>query len=45
LGSHRDRFPSTKAPQLVQRIATKITDTTARKRFILQMTAKLEAIK
>jgi hypothetical protein len=45
LGCHRDRFPATKAPQLVQRIATKITDTTARKSFILQMTAKLKAIK
>ena len=45
LGSHRNRFPSTKAPQLVQRIATKITDTAARKRFIQQMTLKLKAIK
>lgn len=45
LGAHRSRFPSTKAPQLVQRIATKITDLSARKRFIQQMTSKLNAIK
>ena len=45
LGAHRDRFPSTKAPQLVQRIAAKITDPLARKRFIQQMTIKLKAIK
>jgi hypothetical protein len=45
LDSHPSRFPSKKAPQLVQRIATKITDTTARKRFIHQMTVKLKAIK
>jgi hypothetical protein len=45
LGSHRKHFPSTKAPQLVQRIAAKITDPTARKRFIQQMTVTLKAIK
>lgn len=45
LGAHRSRFPSTKAPQLVQRIATKITDSSARKRFIQQMTSRLKAIK
>jgi hypothetical protein len=45
LGSHRSRFPSTRAPLLVQRIATKITDGAARKCFIQQMTVKLKAIK
>jgi hypothetical protein len=45
LGAHRHRFPSTKTPQLVQLIATKITDPSARRRFIQQMTFKLKAIK
>lgn len=45
LGAHRRRFPSTKAPQLVQLIATKITDPSARRRFIQQITLKLKAIK
>lgn len=45
LGAHRHRFPSTKAPQLVQLIAIKITDPSARKRFIQQMMFKLKAIK
>jgi hypothetical protein len=44
LGAHRRRFPSTKAPQLVQLIATKITDPSARRRFIQQITLKLKAI-
>ena len=44
LGSHRKHFPSAKAPQLVKGIAVKITDPSARKRFILQMTGKLKAI-
>jgi len=45
LGSHRKHFPSTKAPQLIHGIAAKITDPSARKRFILQMTVKLKTLK
>lgn len=45
LGGHRDRFPSTKAPQLIQRIAAKITDPSTRRQFIQKMTAKLREIK
>jgi hypothetical protein len=45
LGSHRKHFPSTKAPQLVQRIATKISDPSARKQFIQRMALKLREIK
>jgi hypothetical protein len=45
LGSRRDYFPSTKAPQLVQGIAVKITDPSARKQFIQKMTVKLREIK
>lgn len=45
LGSHRDHFPSTKAPQLVKRIASKITDLSARKQFIQKMAEKLSEIK
>jgi hypothetical protein len=45
LGSQRDHFPSTKAPQLVKRIASKITDPSARKQFIQKMTVKLSEIK
>ncbi|MDJ0781998.1 MAG: hypothetical protein QNJ22_08495 [Desulfosarcinaceae bacterium] len=44
LGHQRTRFPSTKAPQLIQRVAAKIADPNARKRFILKMGVKLKSI-
>jgi hypothetical protein len=45
LGGHRNHFPSTKAPQLVMRIAAKISDLSARKQFIQKMALKLRDIK
>jgi hypothetical protein len=45
LGSPRDNFPTPKAAQLIQRIAAKITDPSARRQFIQRMTVKLREIK